>query len=403
MVDRQVDLICHAYKVHPASVIQTMRDSQDLAKLCNYELAVEMLSYFVGLVMGRWDVSHLATSQLGDTHNGNVVEMHLPRQPTGAMLTDNLDANELAIDAKGNGITGVFVDDPQHERDIVRVVNDAASIVWDNDALQSVEDEVCEIIGARDLRSYFRQQNATGFWQSHISRYSKSRRKAPIYWQLSTPSASYSVWLYYHRFTRDTFFQILNEYVRPKLGNERQKLERQQGESGSEPTRSQRKEIEDQEKFVAELAAMVEEVERIAPLWNPNRNDGVIINFAPLWRLVPQNKSWQKECKKVWDKLVKGEYDWAHLAMHLWPERVVPKCVTDASLAITHGLEEVFLEQDDRDRFQPKEEPEGGWEPIIQKLVDERTSPAVKAALESLLTAPAPAGNSKSRRRKATT
>ena len=105
---------------------------------------------------------------------------------------------------------------------------------------------------------------------------------------------------------------------------------------------------------------MVEEVERIAPLWNPNLNDGVIINFAPLWRLVPQNKSWQKECKSCWDKLVKGEYDWAHLAMHLWPERVVPKCVTDASLAIAHGLEEVFWEQDDRDRFQPKEEPEAG-------------------------------------------
>ena len=28
--------------------------------------------------------------------------------------------------------------------------------------------------------------------------------------------------------------------------------------------------------------------------------------------------------------------------MHLWPERVVPKCATDRSLAIAHGLEEVF-------------------------------------------------------------
>ena len=37
-----------------------------------------------------------------------------------------------------------------------------------------------------------------------------------------------------------------------------------------------------------------------------------------------------------------GKYDWAHIAMHLWPERVVPKCATDRSLAIAHGLEDVF-------------------------------------------------------------
>ena len=42
--------------------------------------------------------------------------------------------------------------------------------------------------------------------------------------------------------------------------------------------------------FVEELRAFLEEVKRVAPLWNPNLDDGVIINFAPLWRLVPQNK-----------------------------------------------------------------------------------------------------------------
>ena len=44
------------------------------------------------------------------------------------------------------------------------------------------------------------------------------------------------------------------------------------------------------------------EVERVAPLWKPNLDDGVIINFAQLWRLVPQNKCWQKELKPVHPK-----------------------------------------------------------------------------------------------------
>jgi hypothetical protein len=94
--------------------------------------------------------------------------------------------------------------------------------------------------------------------------------------------------------------------------------------------------------LVEELRAFLDEVKRVAPLWNPNLDDGVIINFAPLWRLVPQNKAWQKELKSTWDALCEGKYDWAHLAMHLWPERVVPKCAKDRSLAIAHGLEDVF-------------------------------------------------------------
>ena len=126
---------------------------------------------------------------------------------------------------------------------------------------------------------------------------------------------------------------------------------------------------------------------RIAPLWNPDLDDGVIINFAPLWRLVPHHRSWQKECKKVWDKLCKGEYDWAHLAMHLWPERVVPKCRKDRSLAIAHGLEDVFWEEDSDGKWKPRKVDSG----TVDRLVADRSSAAVKDALESLLDAPAPA------------
>jgi hypothetical protein len=294
---------------------------------------------------------------------------------------------------------GVAVVDQGSEDDVVYLVRRIVELIWSGES-ESILSRLADGLGESDsvdgaLRTWISKE----FFDFHITGYTKSNRTSPIYWQLATPSASYSVWLYYHRFTRDTFFKVLNEYVKPKRDHERQKLDRLRGEAGAEPTRSQRKQIEDQEKFVAELASMAEEVERIAPLWNPNLNDGVIINFAPLWRLVPQNKSWQKECKKVWDKLVAGDYDWAHLAMHLWPERVVPKCVTDASLAIAHGLEEMFWEQDDRDRFQPKEEPAGGWGPVIKELVEERTSPAVKAALESLLEAPTPTSGTRSRRR----
>jgi hypothetical protein len=105
---------------------------------------------------------------------------------------------------------------------------------------------------------------------------------------------------------------------------------------------------------------------------------------------------WQREVKATWDALCAEEYDWAHLAMHLWPERVVPKCAIDRSLAIAHGLEETLWERAD----------DGKWEarlfPLrsLEELVRDRSSPAVKAALQSLLEAPvAGVGNGRSRRR----
>src|SRR4029077_6198562 len=106
----------------------------------------------------------------------------------------------------------------------------------------------------------------------------------------------------------------------------------------------QRKQLADQESFVQELRAFREEIARVAPLWNPDLNDGVIINFAPLWRLIA-HRAWQKNVESCWDSLATGEYDWSHLAMHLWPERIVPECQTDRSLVIAHGLFEFFWEE----------------------------------------------------------
>jgi len=100
------------------------------------------------------------------------------------------------------------------------------------------------------------------------------------------------------------------------------------------------------EGLVEELRWFLNEVKRVAPLWKPKLDDGVAVTFCPVWRLVPQHRSWQKELKSRWDELVAGEYDWAHVAMHLWPERVVPKCTKDHSLAIAHGLQDVFWVQD---------------------------------------------------------
>ena len=289
----------------------------------------------------------------------------------------------------------ILVDDIGHIGDIAKKVENVFVEAWKSKS-QDALGEIGELLNKKssDLREWIR----CNFFRIHVNKYSGHRRKAPIYWQLSTSSASYSVWLYYHRFTKDTFYQILNEFVTPKLQFEERELTSARRQYGASPTATQRKEIAARETFVAELKTFKEEVARIAPVWNPNLNDGVIINFAPLWRLVPQNRSWQKECKNVWDKLVKGDYDWAHLAMHLWPERVVPKCTTDRSLAIAHELDEILWEEDEKGKRNPKDISRE----TLENLIQERTSITVKAALEDLLNAPVPTGATRKKRKRKT-
>jgi hypothetical protein len=399
----------------------------DFKNGCKWFSAHSEISLALGIVFGRWDFRFLTDSsllprlpdffeplplcppnmlvgpdKLPAKHNYISSEEWLQSRtdvnnlpPKEKVSKSTITDNEYPVTINWNGI---LIDDPgfkstqTHSDDIVLRVRQVIDSIWKDKALD-IEQEACEILGVSKLREYFRKPEK--FFQDHIKRYYKSRRKAPIYWQLATPSASYSVWLYYHRLDRDTFYKVL-EYVKDKLKYEESNLESLRQEFGPNPNADKRKQIEDQEFFVQELRGFRDEVARITPLWNPNLNDGVIINSAPLWRLVAHYKSWQDQCKMVWDKLVNEDYDWAHLAMHLWPERVVPKCQKDRSLAIAHGLEDRFWYEDDKGKMQPREVSQED----VDALVKERTSAAVKSALQSLLDAPEMPTSGKKRKKK---
>lgn len=320
----------------------------------------EKLSWLVGVSFGRFD-PRLATGERAIPLEPD------PFAPLPAQSRGTWPANEAPAQR------AILVDDEGHTDDMAACVRAVA---------ERVHVDVPE-----NLRGWL----ARDFFPLHIKVYSKSRRKAPIYWQLATPSANYSVWLYIHAFSKDTLFRVQNDYVggeRGKLAHEERRLESLTRELRDGATPFKRKELAAQESFVEELRTFLEEVKRVAPLWNPDLNDGVIINFAPLWRLVTQNKSWQKELKSIWDALCDGKYEWSHLAMHLWPERVVPKCAKDRSLAIAHGLEDVFWVEGTDGKWTARKTPTHR----VEELVRERTSPAVKSALKSLLEAPAAAG-----------
>jgi hypothetical protein len=369
------------------AVAADAEDSEEEAAEVNAApMVASLLSWCLGVAFGRFDV-HLATGERPAPPEPEpfdplpVCSPGMLSGDVGLPLSQPPAGYPLAFPADG-----LLVDDPGHPQDLTSAVRVVFEIVFDDSDARWKE--AAELLGCSELRSWF----ASELFGPHIKRYSKSRRKAPIYWQFATPSGSYSVWLYIHRATGDSLFRVL-ELVSQKLRHEEGKHAALLQEAGPSPAQSQRRELEQQESFLVELRGLKAEVARMAPLWKPDLDDGVLLNFAPLWRLVPQLSSWQTECRSAWDKLVRGDFDWAHLAMHLWPERVVPKCKDDRSLAIAHGLEDSFWFEDTDGTWRQRDVAEA----TVQQLIAERTSTTVKAALQDLLAAPAPLGRSSRR------
>jgi hypothetical protein len=356
-------------------------------------IASYILSWILGCTLGRWDIQKIqlepAPESLSDTF------YPLPICPLGQLQNEQgLPAGQEDVPSSypvSIPWDGILVDDPNHQLDIKLRVREVIEVIWSGQegaSAQAIDQEACEILGVKSLRDYFRKP--AGFFAEHLKRYSKSRRQAPIYWQLSAGNGNYSAWLYYHRFTQDTLYRVLRDFVEPRI----QEAEREQFEFESQGGLSGDAAglLHEVQALLQDLRLFKSELELVAPLWNPNLNDGVIINHAILWRITPYTP-WQKKCKECWDKLVKGDYDWAHLAFHLWPERVIPKCVTDRSLAIAHGLEERLWQETNKGTWLQRQVSEAE----LQALIAEHTKPAVQNALERFLAAPPPVAAARTR------
>jgi hypothetical protein len=167
-----------------------------------------------------------------------------------------------------------------------------------------------EIVEGKSVRDHLRRQ----FFKDHLARYSKSRRKAPIYWHLSVPSKGWGVWLYAPALTRETLYVVASEAARrERLGAEamtRLQREQQQGGAGRSPKKVAL-ELDAEEKLSEELRRFRAEAERVAGLgWEPDLDDGLVLCSAPLANLFPL---WP-EAKATRTLLRDGEYEWATVA-----------------------------------------------------------------------------------------
>lgn len=275
-----------------------------------------LLSWAVGVAFGRFDW-RLANGERQTPPEPGPFDP-LPAKSPG-MLPDGAEPFHAHA--------GILVADQGHPHDLARLVEEVLTRV--------------DVSVPDDVRRWLQKD----FFAFHLPRYSKSRRKAPIYWPLATASGSYTLWVYYPSLNNQTLFTAVNDFLDGPNGKLTQ-VSRECAElriKGSGRSRDEEKQYETLQTFEQELTDLHDTLLKIAPTYQPNQDDGVQITAAPLWPLF-RHKPWQKVLKDTWTKLEKGDYDWAHLAMTYWPERVREKCKTDKSLAIAHGLEDLYVE-----------------------------------------------------------
>jgi hypothetical protein len=333
------------------------------------ELAARWISYAVGIILGRFSPGSLeglgravyrredfAVGSLPapdaaefdalvgpaarfayvdeDGGHGQSPGRHLFPRPTEAALRD------LALP------DGIAVLDPGHPRDLPALVERALALMLGDAAADEVIAAAAgpsSVAGAREsarpssdaLRRFLSKEYYTKY---HFSWY----RKRPVYWPLQAAAGGYGIVVFHEKIGRDFLYILLADILEPKqrgvaaeLADARGRAARAAGAARRAAEREatalgdQLRQLDD---FARAVKRLADDGYRPAANWI---DDGVILRLAPLHELIPL---WKAEPKKHWDRLQRGDFDWSHIAMHYWPDRVREKCRTSKSFAIAHGL-----------------------------------------------------------------
>jgi len=303
--DRRLEVLAHGLEVTPEVLVAERRRLNLLPPEEPARTAADLLSYLVGLAFGRWDV-RVGIDPTVARLLGDPFEVRAPCSP-GMLVDENgLPARDSPVSYPLSIPTdGLLLDEPGYEWDIeMAVLRAAESLLGSSDAMVA---DLIDVLGSRSMRSHFR----TKFFKDHLSRYSKSRRQAPIYWPLTVPSGQWGVWLYAPSFSRESLYAVAAEALRREghAQAEVSRLERERVSDGSgRGAKALDKALDDERKLGEELRRFRQEAERIAGLgWEPDLDDGIVLCAAPVADLFPM---W-KEPARYRKELRAGKYEWS--------------------------------------------------------------------------------------------
>ena len=296
--DRRLEVIAHVLETSAVDVAGELAMHPPPGFSTN--LAVDLVSYLVGVAFGRWDVR--------GPRSGPEFEPFVPVRlwPPGMLVGQDGCPGVSAPDSYPLVLPpdGVMLDQLGHARDLPTALEVAARVTLPEG--ESLLADAVDVLGKRSLRELL----ARGFFKEHVSRYSKSRRQAPVYWQLTIPSGSWSAWLYAPRFSREMLFAVVALADHRLAGAAERIRSLQKDTAGSD---RQRATSVDAERTVAgELQELRDDVARIAGLgWQPDLNDGFVLCAAPLAKWFPRT-AWHQLSEQL-ASIKRGDYPWATL------------------------------------------------------------------------------------------
>jgi len=252
--------ICLASGFYPEVVFEYIKHNKLERDEERYKMAVKYVSYAVGALMGKFEV--------------------------GGVKPDD---------------DGVLVFDEGHTDDVPIRVREVLEKILGNKRTE----EVIRTLGG-NLRKFLISEF---FIKHHLKIY----KKRPIYWLFLSGKKNYGFYIYNLKFTQDTLYSLINKYTEPKINFEKSRL----SELHIKKDKVEGREKRDIEKLIVRGEELLEELEHfkkdinevIALRYKPNIDDGVILNMAPLYKLMP----W-KEPEKYYKELQEGKYEWSQIS-----------------------------------------------------------------------------------------
>jgi hypothetical protein len=388
---RDEETLCRLFELPPQRLAAIRRRLGLLRDEDMRRCAADVVSWAVGLVFGRWDVRLLdhpdwiprwpdpfgplprcPLGQLVDASGLPATPGHVASEAWLAARTDATKLPRVEKDAEGTPWLlddeghrtepaetddgpipipivwdGVLQDDSlddaapsRHLDDLYRRVSQVLELIY-GEALAEREAELAQALGVDSLVEWLRDPQR--FFADHLARYSKSRRRAPIYWPLCTASGGFTLWLYYPRISKEMLSGCVN-----RLRESDEALRRDEARLLA-ARRAGSMEAGDQDRL-DRLAVELREREALREALNslvnrglePHLDDGAVVNAAPLARWF-RHRTWREAAEKIWAEVREGEHDWSHLALWLRRDEVPARCRSERDLAIAHGREDLYV------------------------------------------------------------
>ncbi|HAH9887464.1 BREX-1 system adenine-specific DNA-methyltransferase PglX [Escherichia coli] len=250
------------------------------------EKTVEMLSYIIGCMMGRYSVNR---EGLVYAHEGNKGFSELVTE--GAYKTFSADEDGILP----------LMDSDWFDDDVTARVKEFVQTVWGEEHLQENLNFIAESLclyaikpkkGESSLDT-IRRYLSTQFWKDHMKMY----KKRPIYWLFSSgKEKAFECLVYLHRYNEGTLSRMRTEYVVPLLARYQGNIDLvndqlKSAESGAATTRL-KKELDGLTKKFNELRNFDDRLRHYADMRiTIDLDDGVKVNYGKFGDLLADVKA----------------------------------------------------------------------------------------------------------------